>query len=149
MLMPMVILQSGLKRGVNCEAVKGVADSAGLSSFHWDANTAMQLQMHFYCIFFESPEHVTWSAKVQWATGSKRRENNLLAVSWSGDWVVFLALGLDLWALCEKWHVAVGMHTSGEVRFLASLVQTSTRLITTQDINPQVVKMIVRQREKP
>ncbi len=41
------------------------------------------------------------------------------------------------------------MWTSGEVRFLTSVVQTSTLLITTQDINPRPVKMIMQQRENP
>lgn len=109
----------------------------------------MQLQMHFFLYLFKSTKQVSCSAKVQWATRSKRQENNLLVVSCSCDWVVVLALGLDLWPLCEKWHVAVGMHTSGEVRFLASLVQTSTLLITTRDINPRLVKTVLQQREKP
>lgn len=96
-----------------------------------------------------SIEETGCSAKVQWAMRSTRQENILRVVSRCCDWVVVLALGLDLWPHGEKWHVAVGMHTSREVRFLASLLQTRTVLITTWDINPRLVKMIMQQREKP
>lgn len=135
--------------GVNCKAVKGVADTANRAHFSEMQIRWCSCRCTFFLYLFKSIEQVTCSSKVQWATGSKRQENNLLAVSCSCDWVVILALGPDLWPLCEKWHVAEGMHTSGEVRFLASLVQTSTLLITTRDINPQMVKMIMQQREKP
>lgn len=40
------------------------------------------------------------------------------------------------------------MRTSGEVRFLASRLQTSTLLITTADINPQMVKMTAAKSKK-
>lgn len=98
---------------------------------------------------FNSTKQLSCSARVQWATRSKRQRNNLLLVSCSCDWVVILASGHDLWPLCEKWHVAVGMHTSGEVCFIASLVKTSTLLITTRHINPQPVETAVRRRETP
>ena len=79
---------------------------------------------------------------------SKRQENKFPVLSSSCDGDVILASGPDLLPLCEKWHVAGGMHSSGEVRFLASSVQTSTPLITTQDINARLVKTIMWQREK-